>query len=54
MGGSATTASILKMAVVFLTTNPSVLDCLVRELDDAAETGRLSSNPQYKVHLIKV
>lgn len=52
MGGSATTASILKMAV-FIATNPRVLNKLLKELDEAEEKGLLSPVLQYKVHLIR-
>ena len=54
MGGSSTTASILKMAVVFVATNPRVLNRLVKDLDDADEKGLLSPVPQHQVLLFQM
>ena len=45
MGASSTTASILKMAVVFVATYPRILNRLVKDLDDADEKGLLSPVP---------
>ncbi len=54
MGGSSTPASVLKMAVVFVATNPRILNRLVKDLDDADEKGLLSPIPQYKVLLFQI
>lgn len=55
MGGSATAAGIIKMAVVFLATYPSALERLLQEIDRAEEAGLLSPVLQFKVladHLV--
>ena len=49
MGGSATTATILKMAVVFIAADPRVQSKLVKELDEADAKGLLSPTLQHKV-----
>ena len=54
MGGSSTTAGILKMAVVFVATNPRILNRLVKDLDDADEKGLLSPVPQHQVLLFQM
>ncbi|KAL8931154.1 MAG: hypothetical protein Q9208_000258 [Pyrenodesmia sp. 3 TL-2023] len=48
MAGSATTAVVLKMAVVFVVTHPSVLERLLQEIDKADEAGLLSQMLQFK------
>ncbi len=54
MGGSSTPASILKTAVVFVATNPRILNRLIKDLDDADEKGLLSPIPQHKVLLFQI
>lgn len=49
MGGSATTATIIQMAVVFIATHPYARDRFLREIDEADEAGLLSPVFQYKV-----
>ena len=54
MASSSTIASILKMAVVFVATNPRILNRLVKDLDDADEKGLLSPIPHHKVLLFQI
>lgn len=54
MGGSATTAAILKMVVLFVATHPHVHNRLIQELDAAEEAGLLSPVLQHKVIFINL
>lgn len=42
------------MAVVYVATNPRILNRLVKDLDDADEKGLLSPVPQHRVLLFQV
>lgn len=42
------------MAVVYVATNPRILNRLIKDLDDADEKGLLSPVPQHRVLLFQV